>query len=282
MKAPVKIITIAALLFLLQGCGFQFWYNRIAWLSTWYADDYVTLTSVQEERIESLVEQHANWHRTTQLPLYNQFIDDVISDLKNDRVAENYDTYGNRLVNFYRTILDRTLDDAVSELAQLSDEQVDELMSNLNNSAEEQSQEYLEKTVQERLEAATENAIEEYEEWLDDLTAEQEEMITQHVQCIKPTGKLRLEYLKKWREAFSLALSERQSESGKKALYSLLRDPRQLRSAELIAKSEHNDRLRKAMQLKLFNSASDDQVEHFIDYLKDYREDFDDLVADTD
>jgi hypothetical protein len=282
LKSPTKIIIISALLLLIQGCGFQFWYNRIAWLSTWYADDYISLTSAQEERIETLVEKHAYWHRTTQLPRYNQFIDDVIDDLKNKRIEQNYDSYGDRLISFYHTILDRTLNDAINQLAQLSDEQVDELMNNLNNSAEEQSEQYLEKTDQERLEAATENAIEEYEEWLDDLTDEQEGMITKHIQSIKPTGKLRLEYLKKWREAFSLALSERQSESGKKALHSLLRDPRQLRSAALVANSEHNDRLRKAMQLKLFNSASDDQIEHFIDFLKDYREDFDDLVADAD
>ena len=281
MKSPVKVIIIGTLLFFLQGCGFQFWYNRIAWLSTWYADDYVTLTSIQEERIESLVEKHANWHRTTQLPRYNQFIDDVINDLKNDKVAENYDTYGDRLVSFYHTILDRTLDDAISEIAQLSDDQVTELMDNLNASAKKQAKEYLEQSDEERLENATEDALEGYEEWLNDLSQEQENQIKELVQNVKPTGKLRFEYLKNWREAFALALAERQTDSGQKALYSLLRDPRQLRSAELIENSEHNGKLRKAMQIELFNSASDEQIEHFVEYLDDYREDFSELIQDA-
>ncbi|RDX37667.1 hypothetical protein DZA50_01730 [Kangiella sp. HD9-110m-PIT-SAG07] len=282
MKSPIRIIIIALALFILQGCGLQFWYNRIAWLSTWYADDYVTLSSIQEERIETLVDKHATWHRTTQLPRYNQFIDDFSANLRNRTVADKYDSYGDRLINFYHTILDRVLDDAINELAQLSDEQVDELMTNINESAKDQSEEFLGKSNEERLEQSLEEATESYEEWFDDLTEDQEMMIHDFVSSLKPTGKLRMEYLKQWREAFSLALTERQSESGKKALRSLIKDPRQLRSPALINNSKHNDALRKSFQLELFNSASDEQIEHFIDYLDEYREDFSELIKDVD
>ncbi|GAA4356916.1 DUF6279 family lipoprotein [Kangiella marina] len=267
---------------MLQGCGFQFWYNRIAWVSTWYADDYVTLSSAQEERIESLVEQHAYWHRTTQLPRYNQFIDDVIADLNNKTVAENYDSYGERLLSFYYTILDKVLDDAVNELAQLNDEQVDELMDNINASAQKERQEFSKQTSEERREKAIETTIESYQEWFDDLSSEQETLIIELVNKIQPTTELRLDYLKEWRNAFSLALAERQSESGQKALRSLLRNPRQLRSSELIKLSDANDALRKKIQLTLFTTLSDEQVEHFIEYLNEYREDFSELVQDAD
>lgn len=281
MKLWIKLVCIGALLFMLQGCGFQFWYNRIAWLSTWYADDYVTLTSAQEERIESLVEKHAYWHRTTQLPRYNQFIDDVVNDLRNKTVAKHYDSYGERLSDFYHAILDQVLDDAVQELSQLSDEQVEELMDNLNASAKKASETFLKKSTEERLEDAIDNATDDYEEWFDDLSDEQEAMVENYIHSIKPTGKLRIEYRKQWRAAFALALTERQSDSGQKALYSLLRDPRQLRSAELVSNSGFNDKLRKELQIKLFNSASDKQIEHFVDYLNDYREDFSDLIEDA-
>lgn len=282
MKSPTRIIIIALALFTLQGCGFQFWYNRIAWLSTWYADDYVTLSSEQEERIEALVEKHAYWHRTTQLPRYNQFIDDVTADLRNRTVPENYDAYGDRLLNFYHTILDRALDDMIAELAQLNDEQVDELMKNISASAKKQSEEYFEESPEKRLDNAIDSSIEGFEEWFDDLTDEQEALITEMTRSMKPTGELRFEYLKQWREAFSLALKERQSKSGQKALRSLLRNPRQLRSPELVKRSEANDSLRKNYQLKLFNTLSDEQIEHFVEYLDNYREDFKDLIKDAD
>lgn len=282
MKSPKRIIIITLTLLTLQGCGLQFWYNRIAWLSTWYADDYVTLSSTQEERIEALVEKHAYWHRTTQLPRYNQFIDEVAADLRNRTVADNYDSYSDSLLNFYYTILDRVLDDLVIELAQLTDEQVDELMNNISASAKKQSEDYFEQTAEERLEASVENSIEGFEEWFDDLTDEQEALITEMAQSMQPTGELRFEYLKQWREAFSLALAERQSESGQTALRSLLRNPRQLQSPELVKTSDANDSVRKDFQLRLFDTLSDEQIEHFIDFLDDYREDFSELIQDAD
>jgi len=282
LKSPIRITIIALALFTIQGCGLQFWYNRIAWLSTWYADDYVTLSSAQEERIETLVEKHAYWHRTTQLPRYNQFIEDVTVDLRNRTVADNYDSYGDRLLNFYYTILDKVLDDTVIELAQLTDEQVDELMQNINASADKQSEEYLERTAEERLEDSVEGAIDSYDEWFDDLTDKQEALITEMAQRIQPTGELRFKYLKQWREAFSLALKERQSESGQQALRSLLRNPRQLQSPELIQTSDANDLVRKEFQLQLFDTLSDEQIEHFIDFLNDYRGDFRELIQDAD
>ncbi|WP_223671142.1 DUF6279 family lipoprotein [Kangiella shandongensis] len=281
MKISVKVICFALALFTLQACGFQFWYNRLGWLSTWYADDYVTLTSVQEERIESLVDKHALWHRQTQLPRYNQFIDDVLNDVKSKQFKQNYDTYGERLVSFYHDILAQVLNDAVRELSQLSDAQVKELMQNLNASAQSESKDYLAQTDEKRLENAHDEAIESYEEWFGSLTDSQENLIIETVNQLKPTGKLRIEYLKEWRQAFKLALAERRSESGQQALHSLLRNPRQLRSPQLIENSEHNNQLRKALQLKLFESASEEQTEHFIDYLNEYREDFTELIADA-
>ncbi|GAA0202847.1 DUF6279 family lipoprotein [Kangiella japonica] len=282
MKLSSRIIIVALTLFTLQGCGLQFWYNRIAWLSTWYADDYVTLTSVQEERIEKLVDKHAYWHRTTQLPRYNQFIDDLSEDLRNRNLEQTYDSYSDRIFNFYQTILDQVLDDAVSELSQLTDEQVDELMKNINHSAKEQAKEFRKKDQEDRAEEELEEAIDYYDEWFDDLTPEQEDIITQMVQKTQPTFELRSEYLADWRQAFQLALQERRTESGQKALYSLMHKPRQLSSAKLKKIREQNRQVFKAHLIQLFNSLSDEQIDNFIDFLSDYKADFNDLIEDAD
>ena len=282
MKSSTKAFILGALLLLIQGCGFQFWYNRLAWVSTWYADDYVTLTSSQEERLEALVERHASWHRVTQLPRYNQFINQVITDLKHKRIEQNYDSYNKQLTAFYHTVLDRVLDDAVDELAQLSNEQVEELLRNLKAPDEARVEQYKKMTDEDRLEANIEEAIELYEEWLDDLTTEQEKLIKDYVKSLQPTTQFYIEYRKRWHEAFALALAERQSESGKKALYSLLRKPSQLYSEQLKDKYKQNRAVRKNLQLQLFRTATDDQIEHFIEYLSDYKEDFSDLIADAD
>lgn len=268
------------MIFSLQGCSLQFWYNRLAWLSTWYAGDYVELTSTQEDRIESLVEKHAIWHRESQLPQYNQFLDGVISDLKQKKVAANYDSYGDTLRGFYRTILKQVLDDAIDELSQLSDEQIAEFMGSINETAKKRAEEFFETSQEERLEDKTDNILDGYEEWLGSLSDGQETLLTKHIKSLKPTIELSFEYRKQWREAFALALKERQSDSGKAALRSLLKDPRQLRSKILIENSEANDMLNKQLQLQLFETASDKQIEHFIDYLNDYREDFNELIED--
>lgn len=282
MKSPKRIIIITLTLLTLQGCGLQFWYNRIAWLSTWYADDYVTLSSTQEERIEALVEKHAYWHRTTQLPRYNQFIGDLSSDLRKRNLEQTYDSYSDRLSDFYQTILNQVLDDAVEELSLLNDKQVDELIKNINSSAKEQAEEYQNTDKEDRAEQELEEAIDYYDEWFDDLTEEQETIIKSMVKNTQPTFELRSQYLSKWREAFHLALQERRTESGQKALYSLLRKPRQLSSLELKQLRERNQEVFKTHLIELFNTLSDEQIEQFIEFLNDYREDFKDLIQDAD
>lgn len=280
MNTHKRLIVLILIIFTLQGCSLQFWYNRLAWLSTWYADDYVELTSTQEDRIESLVEKHAAWHRQTQLPRYNQFLDGVIDDLKHKKIADNYDAYGETLKSFYHTILNQVIDDTLSELSQLSDEQVEEFMGNINEAAEERAEEYLERTPEERLEDNTDSIIDSYEEWIGSLSEEQEMLLTEHMKTLKPTGELSFEYRKRWRKAFALALAERKTESGQEALRSLIEEPQQLRSKALTSNINTNDELDKQLQIKLFETASDKQIEHFIDYLNDYREDFNELIED--
>lgn len=282
MKLSIKVTIITLAVFTLQGCGLQFWYNRIAWLSTWYADDYVTLTSSQEDRIEKLVNKHAYWHRTTQLPQYNQFIDALSADLRKRNLEQTYDNYRNRIFDFYQSILVQVLDDAVDELSQLSDEQVEELMQSINYSAQEQAKEYLEKNQEKRAEEELEEALDYYDEWFDDLTSEQVTIITQMVLKTQPTFELRSEYLANWRQAFHLALQERRTASGHKALYSLIHKPHQLSSSELKKVQEQNSQVFKTHLIQLFNSLSDEQIENFIDFLSDYQADFNDLIEDVD
>lgn len=281
MKLPHKVIIIALTLFTLQGCGIQFWYNRIAWLSTWYADDYVTLSSAQEDRIEELVEKHAHWHRTTQLPRYNQFISEVTTDVSNHNLAQNFDRYSDQIYDFYQTILTQILDDTVRELSLLSDEQVVELMQNIQATAQEQTEEYLEQSPEERYETSLEESIEYYEDLFDDLTDKQRSIITQMVTETKPIFELREAYLSKWRQAFKLALDERHTESGQKALYSLMEKPRQLSSPSLFEVRQHNSAILKKYLIQLFDSLSDEQIEHFTEFLADYKADFNELIDDV-
>lgn len=59
------------------GCATKFAYNNIDWFIISYIEDLVPLNSVQESELENRLQDLQQWHKSTQLPLYIQQINNI-------------------------------------------------------------------------------------------------------------------------------------------------------------------------------------------------------------
>ncbi len=273
------LIVFVSILFL-QSCGLKFWYNRIDWLVLWQIDDYVELNSKQEDRLESIINKHVAWHRTTELPRYIALIEQLEVDFRQGTVEARYENYRDHLIDYYQTISNRIVDDLVNEIALLDDEQVTELINNTNEAAEKRFKKLKKRSKEDVLEDIEDNIADGYSDWAGRLNKSQKGLIKEWVAQIKATAELRYDSANQWRNAFSKALVSRGEEQIQKELKSLLTNPTQFQSEELQLKSKANDDLEKRYMMAIYHSLTEKQRKKFLRKLKGYKEDFNDLIND--
>lgn len=275
-----RLLIVFLSIFLIQACGIKFWYNRMDWVVPWYLDDYVELSSQQEDTLEQLLELKTEWHRSNELPKYVSMLSRMEADIKSGAIHQTYDRYRRDIRGFYDTLLDELSDDLVAQTASLTDEQVKQLMDNLDKEAKEQYEEFKEQTDEERQEERLERLEDSFDEWIGSLNDEQEALIKEMASLLKSSGEATHQYRSKWRDAFRTALSERKSESGQAAIKSLIADPYQVGGKEMNKIRDYNGNIYKEYQLKIYRTLSAKQKRHVISEIEDYREDFEDLIDD--
>ncbi|MRX27270.1 DUF6279 family lipoprotein [Kangiella sp. HZ709] len=277
---PIRIAFLLVSIMLLQSCGLKFWYNRLDWVVSWQADDYVELSSEQEDRLEALVREKLQWHRTTQLPRYVTLIKQLESEIGTEKIAENYDYYQSTLIDFYRTAAKELVPEVVAQMSDLDDEQVQELMQNINDTANKRLQKYKKTKPAKRTKNSRESVTDGVEEWTGRLSKNQKALIKQWITEMQSTSELRFNYGNQWRVAMDYALAERKTSEGQKKMIQLMLNPGELQSPELQSRYAYNKELEKSYILQLHQSMTKKQKKKLLRKLKSYREDFQDLIED--
>ncbi len=279
MKSKKLILLLCSVIFL-QSCGLKFWYNRLDWVVSWQVDDYVELSSAQEDRLEALVREKLQWHRTTQLPRYVALIKQLESEIGTEKIVENYDYYQTTLVDFYRTAANELVPELVNQISELDNEQVQEVMQNINDTANKRVKKYNKTKPEKRIKNTLENVTDGFVEWTGRLNKNQKALIKQWVSEMQSTSELRFDYGNKWRVAMDYALAERATVKGQDTIIQLMLNPGELQSPELQSRYAYNKELEKTYILQLHQSLTKKQKKKLLKKLKSYREDFQDLILD--
>ncbi|WP_144391741.1 DUF6279 family lipoprotein [Pleionea sediminis] len=265
----------------LQGCGLKFWYNRLDWVVPWYVDDFVELTSSQEEQLEQLMVSKTRWHRTSELPKYIEWVDKLASDIESETVEQNYDLHRKQIQGFFSTLLNEVGIDVVMMMTELTDSQVTELIDTLEEEDADYMEEYKDESEEERVDQRKENLKDSLEEWVGRLSKEQRAIVREWAKNIKGTTEARMAYRESWRAELKRILAYRETEDGKKQLQDLFKNFDQYRTPELRALYEHNNALTRENLIRLSKTMSEKQKKKMIERLNNYKEDFSDLLADA-
>jgi len=135
---------LLVLAFVLAGCSAnRFLYNRADTFVRWAINDYVDLTSEQQEQFDADLDELLNWHRRDELPLYREFIFSSLDALEGGvtideaiLISGSIDEAANRL---QVKLVDLLLESAEG----LTDLQIRDFLDELDRQQEEYSQERL-------------------------------------------------------------------------------------------------------------------------------------------
>jgi len=159
------------------GCATKFAYNNIDWFIISYIEDLVPLSSAQESELESRLQDLQQWHKSTQLPLYIQQLNNIQQQRRQSITADFIQQQGNEIRTHIRAIVTEFSPDLYALSLQLSSEQDQEFLKNFKAKQQEYYDERLSLDDKAAREFYSERLRKRMKRWLGDINSEQDTII---------------------------------------------------------------------------------------------------------
>jgi len=128
-----KLFPLVLVLTSLAGCSTRLAYDNVDWFTVRWIDQQVSLDEAQRTLLRDVIEAQQLWHCATQLDDYRAWIERARLDLLADRLdQQRLAEHGERLAEFGRTLAQRMRPVLVELATSLDDEQVEEVLSSLD------------------------------------------------------------------------------------------------------------------------------------------------------
>jgi len=285
LRAPrIRTVVLVALLSLsLGGCSVvRTAYNQLDWVITRYLTKHFELDDAQERELRTMVDRNLEWHRTTQLPLYSDFLANLVATMDEEVTPEQMGAAYNRTLVFWDDFMLQIVPDSQTFLANLSDEQVDQMIERLEKNNEEMYETYSGRTPEQREARRNKNTIKLAERVMGRLNDEQKDKIRESLAEMEDSSEDWVDNRRQWQVVFIELVREEPPEAEyRERLASLFVAPRDYDDPEFQAVIDRN--LQRGLELTawIVNSMTPQQRRKLNKRLLGFAEDFDRLAEQT-
>ena len=266
----VRSLVVIAFL-LVSACTIKYLYNNLDYLIPEYVEGMVSLDDMLEERLEQRTELLLEWHRSTQLKQYANWVSELQENILRNPTEENIVARFNDMEIFWQSLRYKINDEMALLLPLLDEYQREELFSNIGDNNEDFHEDYVDIKDEERLENYIETLHDHVDFWFGSYTAEQEPMIKYTATQLQSSAKLRLESRLRWQHGIRSILETSASRTDKQEHLKLFLDQfTENVDPEIRRISRHNQRAIAHLAVKIATSMSPEQKHYFIDETNDY------------
>ncbi len=236
------MICISFCLILVFGCGPGFIYPHLDWLIPWYIDDYISLNSDQSSMLKSRLMQQLDWHCRTQLSAYAEYLRDIAADFEKSAITyTTLESHFARLLKHWRDLMRQIAPDVADILITATDDQIEELFSNLDKENQELRAEYLDPPADKLLEIRRKKMIKRLDYWISSLTEEQKLAVRDWNLQLQPLSEEWLQNRERFQADLRHLLARRADTNDfREKLSEMIIYPERSRSPEYQEKLEHN------------------------------------------
>jgi hypothetical protein len=185
-----RVLAALAVLALIASCSFsRFGYNQADTLAAWMANDYFDLGPQQKDEFDKRFERFYTWHRQQQLPEYAGFMRTASTRFEDGLTREDVFWFVDGMKSRVRLAARQATPDAAALLATLTPAQIEHLQRKWEKSNQKWVKEHkLDGTREERVQATARRTIKQIENWLAQLTPEQEQRVVAMVRSMPEMG----------------------------------------------------------------------------------------------
>lgn len=270
-----KIFVIVICLFFLNACSIKVAYRFLGIIGKWHIGTYVSLEGPQKQLVDTMLDNFHDWHRSTQLSIYANYLDQVIPHLESEKITGEWIHQQTDIVQDMLDVSMIQLKPQITELmASFSDKQVEEIIKSLKKDRKKYRKKYVDTSEKKQSKRRKQQLLDyagrffgrltpQQKVWLDEweqslwdyevLTLQQQEILANKVE-----GTLAL---RKNREKLSPLVDEiifYRSEKWEKDLQDVI---------------DHNQVLTYELLAKLINSQTEKQRDKMLRKLRSYRDD---------
>jgi hypothetical protein len=274
------VLLLSSLLFV--GCSTKISYFFLDWAIEWEVEEYVDLTSEQQDKFDIIIESFLVWHRQQELPRYRDQLS-LLSTLTNQQTMtpELWLKQVSMAKAHWSRIFDFVMPDLLPILASLSDEQVDQVLTQLKKEQKELIEGYAGKDQAELIIDSDKRIAKKLSEWTGDITDAQKDIIHQANTQRLATLDMWLEYRHEWLSQFEQAMKRRQqTDYFTQQMKLLMISPDELKSEVYRDNVTENTRKFGSMLIALNQTFSQKQRKHFDKKLAELVEDLTELHLD--
>lgn len=282
MDAPVtsliryRTLIIAIAVLTLAACSStKMAYRYADWGVVWWVEDYIPLTSEQTSQLNADLNNLRQWHCSTELPRYQDWLDELEADLA--RGMPDVDTieyHQSQLLGFVPDLLERATPVAVNLLQSLSDEQVESLAVAMAENQRELEDEMLAGSPEETAAARAERTQERVERWLGDLNTEQQALVRSWSENRGGQTQIWLEGRKNWQQALLKTLENRDSPDFEGQIRELIVNSERARGPAYQAMMQESQQAMATLMHGLIEAGSDQHQSHLLARTDELNADF--------
>lgn len=268
-----KLGTLLIICSALVGCSSKFVYNNMDWLLIEYLEDYVELNDAQEEVVEQKIALLSEWHRSEEIPNYIDHLDELMQINPNTLTLEQLEEQQAKFQQHSERLVARIAPELYEVAQELSDEQVEELMDNIRVRHTKYKNKYQPLTETETRHVYQERIEDNLDTWLGEVNAPQKRLVEQWTQEMYVTSGDWVNYQTNMRIEVNTLLNDRHDLIRFKPEFdNLMFNPRSLYTNQLENKLNHNRNVANNYLIKIINSMTEEQTEHYRAELQDWKE----------
>ncbi|MCR6652612.1 MAG: DUF6279 family lipoprotein [Cellvibrionaceae bacterium] len=274
---------ILILLLTLAACTTKVAYNFLDWAIEWKVQRMVKLHGEQKILTQKAIKDFHHWHRTTQLPLYADYLRLLQIRLNDTPITgEEIHAETDKVQVLVDQSVEKVLPDATEVLSTLSDAQVKELLKSVAEERKEYKEEYVDPSEKKRQRIYYKKFIKHAQDWLGTLSKAQKEQVKTWSEQLEPFETLNLEQQKIWEQDLEKILAQRQDKTALlKDLQNLMFHRTDNWQPELEKILDRNQALSYELIANLLNGMSEGQRKHMNKKIEDYVKLFGELSGEV-
>jgi len=266
-----KIFLMAVFIAIITACSFKTWYNQLDYLIPSYLEGLVTFGDILEKKVDQRTQVLINWHRNTQLKKYAEWLRRLQRDAGPQLTEAQLFQHIATLESFWLSLSQKLNEEMTILLPLLNSEQRRELFAGIADKNQDFRDDYIDLDEQERIDSFTESMFDNYENWLGELTDEQQEAIELAASKLHSAAGLRLQQRLLWQRGIQDIIDSNESEAVKSERLALFFAEFEMDNETGIkSKNAANQKIIVQLTVQIVHSFTPEQKDYFISKTNDY------------
>jgi Family of unknown function (DUF6279) len=206
-----RAAVLCSLALAIAGCAASLLYPRLDTVVAYYIEDLVTLDDAQSKQLERTLASNLDWHRESELRKYADFLRRLAGTVEDRVDREAWQMASRQTEEYWRDIFVQAAPGYIAVAATLTDRQVAELMTNLEQKDEETWSEFAERTPEERRARREKSLTKTLQRFTGPLTPAQRALVEEYAARSRPFMAEWRENRRIWRDALAATLVDRRA-----------------------------------------------------------------------